>query len=199
MHEGPKDIWFGGTVKVFGVFIASLLYPGFHRSASSQLLLLLLKSVLGLCALTRAAKCAFCTNCFLCWNNLHAETKKSFLQFMLLNLYHAGVCLYFPFLVTLRTFRRARRSIRDARRRDEGWGAWGTQLRHNKIKLQEERDGAVGPFSWARWGSSLCQPDMTQPPFLLWNRLSCFKYMWLVGVKCYIKTGFVEREKTFNR
>lgn len=75
MHEGPKDIWFGCTVKEFGVFIASLLYTGCYRSASSQLLLLL-KSVLGLCALPHAAGCAVCTNGFLCWNSLHGKKKK---------------------------------------------------------------------------------------------------------------------------
>lgn len=55
-----------------------------------------------------------------------------------------------------------------------GIGAWGTQ-RHNQIKLQEERDGAMAAevhpsASLLHW---LC---MTQSPLLLSNRLSCFKY-----------------------
>lgn len=76
MHEGPKDIWFGCTVKEFSVFIASLLYPGCHISAFSQLLLL--KSVVGLCALTHAAKMCSLHQLFPALEQPARKNKKTF-------------------------------------------------------------------------------------------------------------------------
>lgn len=38
------------------------------------------------------------------------KKKKEILQLMLLNLYHVGVCLYFPILVSLKTSHRPRGS-----------------------------------------------------------------------------------------